>query len=430
MGPHSILVQLLSHAQQVGAWLSLVDDPAAPQPLSHKLLIAPGRDGHLPQIFQLADTAVPDGMHRLTAAVRQQAVLLRDFLITGENELLIHLGRNPHRFLGIHESPHIFGRECSLSDLIIAGKLVGKCPGSLSHTLIGYRGENQMFLLQHPVIGQRILRDPVHHFFEKLRIIVHIEHHIFHAHKMHHHLGRNAVQAIHFHPHRQNIADGLGNGLKLRLGTLFIHTESSGLQLIIIILQIFHHRHEMVPHAFVSAHFCVLHMNLNVKQPEKGIIIHPKPVRRHPVIVKKLLILKIFIELLLHLPGKFPRTPQPVRQKLPLKGPCLQMDHGPLPPQGIVGVPLFDSSLIFLPVVELQLFFRQFPQDLSVFLRNPVVHRNPPPGFSQCNLPVTVWPSGFTVTFTGHPPPGERKRRCAHSPASGLLCLYLIYQLS
>src|SRR5699024_5836941 len=121
------------YTEEVGTGFAVIDHAAAAQLLAHELLITPGRDRYLPEIFKFADTPIPDGVYRLTAAVGEQSVLAGDFLITWIDKLLIHIGRYADRLLRIHKSPDIGSCEGAFFQSLRAGKLSGKGEGSLSY---------------------------------------------------------------------------------------------------------------------------------------------------------------------------------------------------------------------------------------------------------------------------------------------------------
>ncbi len=239
-------------------------------------------------------------------------------------------------------------------------------PASLPQRFSCNSGENELIIFQETIIFQRIVRNPVHHFLKQLRIVVNIVHHLFHLHKMNDHLCGNTVKASHVQTHRKDITEGLLQRGAPLFRPFQVNAVGGFFQFAIILFQILYHRLKLMADRAVQP----ADLNLYIKQRKPGIIRYRKIIRRHPVIIKQLLIQKIAVQLRFYLPCELSFASKPLRNDFLRKGAKLQVDHGPLPLQGIVLIPFSDALFILLSLGKLQLFLRQLPQYFPILRAN------------------------------------------------------------
>lgn len=294
------------------------------------------------------------------------------------------------------------GGEGTLLPFVHAGKFPVKGPAALGDPFKAGGGQNQPLFFQHMEVSQGVVCNPVHHLLEQIRIVVHGVHHVFHAHEMHHFLGGHAGQAVHGHPHREDIADGLFNGLALLLGGFQIHTVDALLELVVILFQILQNVLELMADTLMSLGIQRgFNLNLQAEQMEIGIVGQGEIVRRYPVIVKQLLVQEAAVQGSFHPPGKLALALQPLRDNFLGEGPHFQVHHGALTLKGVVLVPLLNPLLILFLVGQFQLLSGNFPQDGLVGLRDYILHDECP--FCSEIRTMAAWNHGWLLLplYTG-----------------------------
>ena len=114
------LLVKLADADVVGAGLAGIDDVRLSQPSADLHLVAPGRDGNLSQVRQLAEAIFPNAVDGLAAAEIHQAGHLGQRVVGGIDEFLEHLGRDADGLLRVHVHPQVADADTCRGHLVRA----------------------------------------------------------------------------------------------------------------------------------------------------------------------------------------------------------------------------------------------------------------------------------------------------------------------
>ncbi|MCY2929873.1 MAG: hypothetical protein NTV86_10345 [Planctomycetota bacterium] len=186
------------------------DDGGPAQPFADERLVAPGRDGHLPQVGQTADAAVPDIMHGLAAAVVDQAELLGQPTIRREGELLEHRRGEPDGLLAVQVAPQVGQPDLPGGGLKLMAEPVAARPG----VLVGVVGREKPLALLPAQEAQHVVDDEGDEFLDGLGVLDYLEEHPLHAHEHDEAAGDGPVPglAVVMDPHGHEVADDFLDG--------------------------------------------------------------------------------------------------------------------------------------------------------------------------------------------------------------------------
>lgn len=143
-------------------------------------------------------------MHRLAAAVGQQAEASRNPPVVRKEKFAEHVRGYADRFLGIHEAPYVGGVQRA-----VGRQRAGKAVGALIERLLGTGRQQQALGLQPVVIGALILGQAAEEGVQLVRVVVHCQQHVLHPHQVDEMLGEYCGQAAHRETHREDIAEGI-----------------------------------------------------------------------------------------------------------------------------------------------------------------------------------------------------------------------------
>ena len=200
---------------------------------------------------------------------------------------------------------------------------------------------------------------------KELRVIIHGEEHIFHAHDVDDILGGTKVKGMAYNPGRQYIAEQLPKlGLPLP-GPIRVHAVSRFPQLVEILLKVGDLCVEMVPEVLPLGIQSVLGCYRQAEGHEACRYSHRQICRYHRVVPKEGMVHHAPAQFPLKLPGLLTLTLHKAGYYVPREGAKLYSDHGTAAQfKGTVGLPLLPQVAHFGAQRKFLLLFYQVPEYL------------------------------------------------------------------
>ena len=306
-------------------------------------------------------------MHRLAAAIINQAEAPGQPLDERENLFSVHARRNGRAFLRIGVEPQILRPDLSLDRIEFLGKSVAARACEIV-SVVG--GENSQLL--HPVhLLFQIGHDEIQQLFGQLRLRRQIDQQLFQTHQINRRRRDRArpVDGSVLHIDRQDVADRLPRRFQPQTVQFRIIRVDRRAQLMKILLQTADGMLKLKALQLVGLFLRINPPEVHIKRPVRNLHIDIQNGRNHLIVADLLKANDISVHHQLHMRRQRGRASRRGQQVL-FKRRHLHHDDRPLALKRIVPVPELLPLLLQRQRGVFRLFFSKLPENLPLFREN------------------------------------------------------------